>query len=236
MNSEKKLLSLPELPVKIVINNEVAADLICTPIDIEALVTGWLLSEKYIECLGDVSEIDFDIATSTIHVKANVLKPAERPRISDAVSAALRSDGLEPVFMQKDENIQLFAKISELGKILVDNKQEGKHTSMLYNEGRFVVKSDVSRHSSVDKVIGEGAKINMQPQSSLLVTTGRISTEFLWKAKMQGIKAIASLKYPSKTGMAVAKKWGIDLAERILSDDMQIYLSESSEIKHIISL
>ena len=61
------------------------------------------------------------------------------------------------------------------------------HGACIVDEaGNMVIKEDIGRHNAVDKIIGYAVRNNLNPETLVLLTTGRISYEMLSKAAKFG--------------------------------------------------
>ncbi len=226
---------LVELPLKVVLNNKYMQDLLCTPTDIENLFRGFLFSQGFIKKADDIKNITFDANTLTVNITANVKTPDETPLLSSLASIAInKAENIEPSALKQDNEKEILTLVNNYGELLTSKRTKGLHAALLCDGKNIIFKEDVSRHCAIDKAVGEGIIKGVEPSSSILVTTGRISSEFLFKAKMLNIPMIASLKYPSATGKIIASDWGINLAIHINSQNAELLLYSSHDINNFI--
>ncbi len=228
--------NLVELPLKVMLNNKYMQDLLCTPKDIENLFRGFLFSQGHIEKAEDIKSIVFDVKTLTVNITADCKEPEKTPLLSDLASIALNNAIDNKPKTIDDINLhQKYLKlVNEYGALLHSKRNKGLHAALLCSDNKIIFKEDVSRHCAIDKAVGEGIILGVDPAKSILVTTGRISSEFLFKAKMLNIPMIASLKYPSVTGEVIASDWGINLATHINSDNSKLLLYSTTNLNRII--
>ena len=230
-----KLEKLIEVSIKIVVNGDVFCDMLCTPKNIDYLVSGWLFSQGYITCNDDIESIFFDQQILTVFVKANCLKSDSVPSLADYTAKAIFSDeDFLPQILSKNSEKFIKDKVSGYGRFINEKRVKGLHAALLCYNDFIMFDEDISRHCAIDKVVGRCLDNNINPSNCILVTTGRISSEFLWKAKLLNIPMIASLKYPSETGNIIAKSWGINLASKILSDDILLTITCKEKIVDLI--
>ena len=88
----------------------------------------------------------------------------------------------------------------------------GVHCSVLFSNGRFLVKSsDVGRHNTVDKVVGHAVLNGVDLGSCVLGCTGRQPREMVVKSARAGIPVIISRAASTDKGIAAAEEAGITL-------------------------
>lgn len=88
----------------------------------------------------------------------------------------------------------------------------GVHTSAL-SDGKKVLLSaeDIGRHNTLDKIAGLCLIKNIWPETRILITTGRISSEMLQKAARLQAPILISRTSPSSLSIEMAERYGITL-------------------------
>jgi FdhD protein len=88
----------------------------------------------------------------------------------------------------------------------------GVHCSVLYHDGRIIVRSsDVGRHNTVDKVVGH-AVLNFVPLGECVIgCTGRQPRDMVIKYAHAGVPAVISRAATTDRGIAAADEFGITL-------------------------
>ena len=84
-------------------------------------------------------------------------------------------------------------------------------------------REDVGRHNAVDKVIGHRLLSGDSCEGLALLSTGRLSSEMVWKAARAGIAIAASLSVPSAMARDMAAAAGITLVGRTLAPAPRVY-------------
>ena len=88
----------------------------------------------------------------------------------------------------------------------------GVHTSLLSDGEKVVVTAeDIGRHNTLDKIAGICLLQEKWPDTRILITTGRISSEMLQKAARLQVPILISRTSPSSLSIEMAHRYGITL-------------------------
>jgi FdhD protein len=88
----------------------------------------------------------------------------------------------------------------------------GVHTSALTDGERILLSAeDIGRHNTLDKIAGLCLMKNIWPETRILITTGRISSEMLQKAARMGAPILISRTSPSSLSIEMAERYGVTL-------------------------
>ncbi|MFN8373580.1 MAG: formate dehydrogenase accessory sulfurtransferase FdhD [Anaerolineae bacterium] len=82
---------------------------------------------------------------------------------------------------------------------------------------------DVGRHNAVDKVAGKALAQGLDTRDCLLLTSGRISSEMLGKARRMAIPIVASRTSPTSITLQLAQAWNICVVGYVRQGGMRIY-------------
>jgi len=197
--------------VKIFINNNLAAELVTNPEDLEDLAIGYLYSEGYINALEDIVEIK--VEQDAIYAKLRKDVPVARRRLEDCGIGALVKSlaGKSPV--SPKVLIELTREFSKLTIWHVD-PHLAMHTSALYLDGEWLVVHDTSRHSGVVKLVGKYLRRH-PARLKLAYTTGRPSSDMIYRLATIGVDGIVSLRGPLHSGVEAACRLGISLVANV---------------------
>jgi FdhD protein len=100
----------------------------------------------------------------------------------------------------------------------------GVHTSALSDGERIVlVAEDIGRHNTLDKIAGLCLMNNVWPETRILITTGRISSEMLQKAARLQAPILISRTSPSSLSIEMAERYGITLIGYARRDRFNVY-------------
>jgi FdhD protein len=236
--------TIVETPVSLTVNAEVWLTFMCTPIDLEAMAVGFLYNEGIIETMEEVVDVRLCEHGDNVDVWLNhaVEQPASWRRTSGCTGGVTAVDALARLDVSF-EGDQLEVQPETVGHLVeaLFNAQAlyretgGVHTSALSDGHEIVlVAEDIGRHNTLDKIAGLCLMKNIQPQTRILLTTGRISSEMLQKAARMNVPILISRTSPSSLSIEMAERYGVTLigyARRhrfnVYTDPRRIKLSDT---------
>ena len=100
----------------------------------------------------------------------------------------------------------------------------GVHTSALADgEGLCVVAEDVGRHNTLDKIRGACLLSGIATRDRILISSGRISSEMITKARKMEAPIVISRTSPTLLSIRLAKLWNMTLIGYVRGRQMRIY-------------
>ena len=100
----------------------------------------------------------------------------------------------------------------------------GVHTSALAEGDRLlVVAEDVGRHNTLDKIRGECLLAGIPTRDRILVTSGRISSEMITKARTMDVPIVVSRTSPTAMSVRLAREWGMTLIGYARPPRLRVY-------------
>ncbi|NLM43492.1 MAG: formate dehydrogenase accessory sulfurtransferase FdhD [Clostridiales bacterium] len=210
-----------EYPLTIYLNDEELVTLLCSPASLEFLVIGFLLSESIIKTKDEINSIRIDRSKGIAYVKTNTPKDMAKYfmgkrmlttgcgrgttfyNIYDSMNCGIINSDLKISYDKILSLMKVFAAKSQ-----VFQSTGGVHSAALSQDEEILFfQEDVGRHNALDKVLGEAFMKDIDFSKTLLLTSGRISSEMLLKAGKRGISTVVSRSAP----MDLALKMGIEL-------------------------
>jgi FdhD protein len=224
-----------EQPLSVYVNGERFLTLLCSPMMLESLVTGYLWMEKVI---GDVDEITaLEISPvdgrADVTLRHPVTLPTERILTSGCGGGiTFRID--HRLFPRLHSSLRV--RPVELGERMKDlfgsavhyQRSRGIHGAALADRQRLLlVAEDVGRHNAVDKIKGEALRRRIPTEDRLLLSTGRISSEMLLKAARMGVPVVASRTSPTEMAVALAEQLGVTVCGYVRPDSLNVYAGDA---------
>jgi len=211
-----------ESPVSIVFNDTAYATVLATPDQLEALAVGFAFSEGVIDRYGDVDAIEIEISRHGFRVRLRVAERIAR-RAGSQARATLSTSGCGACGVQEESQL-LFgltrlpvmalpdaATLASGLEALQTESAPGVHLALGLSDVGMVttVGRDIGRHNALDKVIGASLIAGSMPV--LLMTSSRCSLELVQKSVRARVPALATLSYPSRLAVEVARSCNLTL-------------------------
>lgn len=228
-----------EIPLTIYYNDEELVTLLCSPFDLKELAIGFLYSSGLIKSMEDISAISEDNQKWVIFVQTK-----NKIDIKDFISKRIFTSGcgkgtlfynaMDLIKRKKIKNNiristeNIFKLMSEFNKNGEIFKKTGcTHSSALSNLDNLITfKEDIGRHNSVDKVIGDCMIKNIDIKNLMLFTSGRISSDIVFKAQKAEIPIIISRSAPTNQAVKLCKEFNITLICFMRGKRMNIYCNK----------
>lgn len=234
-----------EAPVSLTVNGEVWLSFMCTPVDLEALALGFLYNEGVIESLDDVASVH--VCASGDNVDIWLHRSVEQPRRWRRTSGCTGGvTAVEDDQAQAASEIQIAPtngttltpqQISALIETLFESQDlyrqsGGVHASVLTDGNNVqIVGEDIGRHNTLDKIAGRLLISPVEMRRRILLTTGRISSEMIQKARRLGASVVISRTSPSSLSIELARQWGITLIGYARRNRFRVYTHSQRILK-----
>jgi FdhD protein len=103
----------------------------------------------------------------------------------------------------------------------------GVHSAALCDGNRIMLFSeDIGRHNAIDKIFGHCLLNNIPTEEHAIMTSGRVSSEILFKVLKRNIPIILSKSAPTASGVKLANDAGITLVGFVRGKRMNIYTND----------
>ncbi|MCL0094130.1 formate dehydrogenase accessory sulfurtransferase FdhD, partial [Dehalococcoidia bacterium] len=229
-----------EFPLTIILNNQELVTLLCSPTNLKYLALGFLASEGFIRAREEVKSILLDDRRGVARVQS-VASEGSPDVAGDLIfkrfitsgcgrGAAFYSvaDAADAAAVKSKTRIsasQVFAMMREFQhRSEVFKNTGGVHSAALTDGERLLIFSDdIGRHNAIDKVFGECLWENTPTEDRVIVTSGRISSEILFKVAKRDIPIIISRSAPTDLAVRTALDLGITLIGFVRGKRMNVY-------------
>ena len=225
--------TIVETPVSLTVNGQVWLTFMCTPVNLEAMSVGFLYNEGMIESMEEVEDVRVCEHGDNVDVWLShaVEQPQSWRRTSGCTGGVTAVDVLARVDVSLDRDLPkvLPEAIGQLVESLFQSQSlyretGGVHTSGLSNGEKIVlVAEDIGRHNTLDKIAGLCLINHIWPETRILITTGRISSEMLQKAARLKAPILISRTSPSSLSIEMAEHYGITLVGYARRDRFNVY-------------
>jgi FdhD protein len=225
-----------EAALDVRVNGKKTAVIACAGNHLEELAAGFLRSEKMILRKKDIEEIEVDEKKYRVNIILKNKRDAAETFVKNIASSGARGRSAASLTLQPLSpylDIVIEAKIALrlmdglLEKSILHNETHGTHCSALARRGNIVaLREDIGRHNTIDMLGGYALFHNVKLSSTLLLTTGRISAEIVYKVWNLGIPIIISHSAPTTKALELVRRANITLIGYVRGGRMNIYSHE----------
>lgn len=228
-----------EVKLQISANGQKVGAIMATPVDLDALAVGYLLSENIISSRASIEQIKISDDGLGIDLLGRIneaaLKRLESENIIISGCGRSQTANIDPDAMaakiQKDD---FKFKKSEISKQMSEfytqcelyEKTGCVHTAKLCVGGRFYIGEDIAQHNTIDKAIGKAVLDGQSLGGAMLLVSGRLSSEMVVKAVMNSICLLVSRTAPTSLGVLIARKFNLTLCGFARGENLNIYSAQ----------
>jgi FdhD protein len=226
-----------EIRFTIFVEDQELVTLMCSAWQLRALVVGFLYLEGLIEGVDDLEMLRVCREDRLADVRlANGFPDVPSRKIltsgcTGGVSFGKYLDQIEQ-FRVDDDGVRLLpAQMYALLRELYDSshlyrESGGVHTSIFAEPGaaepRYVAE-DIGRHNTIDKLQGMALLDGLPTRGGVVLASGRISSEMLFKAAIMGVPVVGSRTSPTNLALIVADRLNITVCGYLRQGSMNVY-------------
>jgi FdhD protein len=211
-----------EFPLKLIVNDREIATLIASPHNLRFLVAGFLRLQGFVDTVSDFHMLSVceDFGIANVRIKGELpdqLRPVLTSGCGTGVTFTLETRTPNPEDQDRTRIFRPDAVFRLMEGLACQaegyRNHGGIHSAAVGNaEGDLLLfAEDLGRHNTLDRIAGEALLGSMDLTGSLLVTSGRVSTEMAAKAARIGISLIASRTSPTDMAVKICREAGIVL-------------------------
>jgi FdhD protein len=229
-----------EFPLTIILNGEQLVTVLCSPGDLEALAVGFLYSEGMIRTKEEITGLTLDGERGVIRIRTVGDKTADGKLFMKRVLTTGCGRGMafySYADLDRKKKVQSDLRVTPETVLSLSKRFQGAselyrtthgvHSAALCDVREILVfAEDIGRHNAVDKVLGRCLREGISISNRILITSGRISSEILFKTAGSGIPVLVSKSAPTDMGVDLARELGITLIGFVRGGGMNIYAGE----------
>jgi FdhD protein len=196
------------------------------------MALGFLYNEGLIDSLQDVHHLRVSAGRTCVDVWLNdsARELPSRKIVTAGCGGGVTFDDLskehEPLDSHLTATPEQLAGLMRQMHLGASSYQQarGIHTAALAAGDSLLLQvEDVGRHNCLDKLAGASLQQAVDTTDRLLLTSGRVSSEMLNKARRMGIPIICSRTSATSLSLALADAWNITLVAYLRQDRMRVY-------------
>ena len=234
--TESSAKVIREVPFNVNLNGEAYATIACAGNHLDELAIGFLRSERIITHWDEILKIETAERENSVNVILKSKKEFPETLNKNIASSGARGKSinenlLSPLKVTEEFNIsakvalELMEKLLE--KSLLHNETHGTHCSALAQKKIIIaLREDIGRHNTIDMLGGYALLQKIDLSRAAILTTGRISSEIVYKVWNLSIPLIISHSAPTTKAIELLHKANITLIGYVRGGKMNIYSHE----------
>ncbi len=220
--------------LEVVADGRPVVTIACAGIHLRELAAGFLKQEGLIEGAADIERMAFRPGRVDVRTRAGRGRglPAASPK-TIASSGARGSRSLAPPGRRKaaaGAHPRLGARDvlglmdALLAATAVHERTRGTHCSAIAGpQGILAAREDIGRHNTIDMLCGWALLEGVDLTDKVLLTTGRVSSEIVAKARRMGVPCIVSHSAATSRAVALAEGLGISIVGYVRGGTFIVY-------------
>jgi FdhD protein len=214
------------------VNGQELATFMCSPNNLDLLAIGFLFNEQIISNLEEIRVLHVSKSDTCVDVwlKDEMAKMPERKIVTAGCGGGVTFDDLSKHYEPIESGVQAtpeqladLMKKMHLGAALY-HRARGIHTAVLADNNSVLLQvEDVGRHNCLDKLAGAALQQAVETKDHILLSSGRISSEMINKARRLQTPIVCSRTSPTALSVALAESWNITLVAYLRQRRMRIY-------------
>ena len=226
---------IQEVSLEVLLNGKFVASIACAGNYPDELAAGFLKSERIVSTRDQILKIEVDNNTHHVNFILKEDKKYSAANTTSIASSGARDqahiDSLLPLRVPDSFRIKSGVALKLMKDFLegthIHKETHGTHCSALAREDKlFVLREDIGRHNTIDMLAGHCLLRGINIDDAILFTTGRISSEIVYKVWNMGIPAIISHSAPTLKAVELLRKANITSIGYVRGGKMNIYSQE----------
>lgn len=214
------------------VNGQELATFMCTPADLEWAALGFLYNESIIQSLEQVHHIRVSKNATCVDIwlRDSEFVPPSRAIVTSGCGGGVTFDDLSerhaPLTSSLSATPEQLAGLMK--KMLLGaeayKRARGIHTAALSDGEQILLQvEDVGRHNCLDKLSGAALQQGIATEDKILLSSGRISSEMINKARRLQTPLVCSRTSPTSLSVALATAWNMTIVAYLRQQRMRVY-------------
>ena len=239
-------LVIDEALACVTVNGLELATFMCTPRDLPEMALGFLYNEGLITTLDDVRALTVSKGRTCVDVwlRDTTFQPPSRAIVTAGCGGGITFDDLSAAHAPLSSDLTATpAQLAELMRQLhlgaaVYQQARGIHTAVLADpcapgqECFLLQVEDIGRHNCLDKLQGAALLAGLSTRGRILLSSGRISSEMINKARRLETPIVCSRTSPTSLSVALAEAWNMTIVAYLRQDRMRVYTHPERVIEY----
>ncbi len=229
-----------EISLKIYINGDEYASLLCLNQSTEELAAGFLYSEGVIDTFSEIAAIKYNERLFAVMIDLAPGKTIDKCETLRSVTSGcgrcftyinpLKNRKFKSVPIQDRFSISNILKGMKefIGRSRIYKMTGGVHSVLFDHPDFSVFSEDIGRHNCFDKIAGVLLKNNNIGLAGhgMLFVSGRVSSEIITKVIRLGVPILVSRSTPTAPAVNLARKYNITLMGYMTGNSGYVYSGE----------
>ena len=234
--AESSAKVIREVALTISLHGKTLANIACAGNYLDELAIGFLRSERIISHHDEIAKIEVNTHENSVNVILKNKKEFSATSVKNIASSGARGKGdnvdlLLPLQVPAEFKIKAKVALKLMDELLensaLHNETHGTHCSALAKTEKIIaLREDIGRHNTIDMLGGYALLQKINLSETIILTTGRISSEIVYKVWNLGIPAIISHSAPTVKAIELLQKANIMLIGYVRGGTMNIYSQE----------
>lgn len=226
-----------EFPLTIMVNGTEFATMVCSPVNIQALLVGFLASEGVIRAYSEITSMDIDMEFGFAYIEiGRPLDSLETDHSKRFIGSCcgksrqfyLKNDVKTAKTVMSKQIIsarQCYDLMEKLHHASTHFKETGgvHNAALCCGNDILSIHTDIGRHNALDKIYGDILMNEISLKDKWIVFSGRVSSEVLLKISKIGIGILVSKSAPTDLALNLANDLGITVIGFVRDRKMNVY-------------
>ena len=206
-----------EIPLTIYLEEKELVTILCSPNNLKELSIGFLYSSGLIRSMNDIEGVTINSQNWTSYVKLKNKNIA-----NNALDLMHRKAITSDSRISSGKIVKLMRSFQE--RAITFKKTGGVHSAALSDEkGIVIFEEDIGRHNAIDKIIGEALAKDLNMSDLIVLTSGRITSEIVFKIQKMGSAFLISRSAPTDQAIKAASAGNLTLVGFVRGERMNVY-------------